>query len=252
MSCPDLLRTQAYLDGELDDRANREAEHHVQTCAECRAFSEAAAGLSDELRRGIARHTAPTNLRNRITGALDREVRSAKVVDISGRRSFWKGAASGVLASGLAAALGLMIVLPPSAATLAGAVTEAHTRALMSGKTIFVASTSHHTVKPWFAARVPVSPPVADFEAQGFALAGGRTESVAGAQAAVVVYRHGNHEIDLFAWADRGSRLPGETTTRGYHAIFWKNGDLDFAAVSDTDRTELHKFVSLVRSEPEQ
>ena len=44
----------------------------------------------------------------------------------------------------------------------------------MSGQTVEVASESHHTVKPWFAGRVPVSPPVADFTEQGFALLGGR------------------------------------------------------------------------------
>lgn len=251
MTCSELLRTQAFLDGELDDRASHEAERHIESCSECRAFSEDAARLSDALRRQTARHVAPSNLRDRIVAALDAEQQSTKIVDLNTRRHFWKGAASGALASGLAAALGLMIVLPPSASTLAGAVTDAHTRALMDGKTIVVASTSHHTVKPWFAGRVPISPPVADFANEGFPLAGGRTDSVAGTRAAVIVYRHGQHEIDLFAWADHGSRLPGETTTYGYHAIFWKNGDLDFAAVSDTDRTELHKFVRLVRSEPE-
>ena len=151
----------------------------------------------------------------------------------------------------MAAALAMLIVLPPSAGTLAEAVTDAHTRALMSGNAIVVASTNHHTVKPWFAGRVPLSPPVADFAAQGFPLAGGRTDTVAGVPAAVVVYRHGKHEVDLFVWADKGSRQPGESTTRGYHAIFWKRGDLDFAAVSDTEGTELHKFVTLVQSEPE-
>ncbi len=43
--------------------------------------------------------------------------------------------------------------------------------------------------------------------------AGGWTRSPACA-AAVVVYRHGKHQIDLFVWADRGSALPGESITR--------------------------------------
>lgn len=252
MTCSELPRTQAYLDGELGERASLEAERHIEMCPECRAFSEDAARLSDALRGGAARHYAPLRLRNRITAALDAEAISSNVADLDARRrSFWTGAASGAAASALAAGFALLAMLPPSTGTLSDAVAEAHARALMSGETIAVVSSDHHTVKPWFAGRAPVSPPVADFAAEGFPLAGGRTDMIAGAQAAVVVYRHGKHEIDLFAWADRGSRLPGETTTHGYHAIFWKNGDLDFAAVSDTDRTELHKFVKLVRSEPE-
>jgi anti-sigma factor RsiW len=142
-------------------------------------------------------------------------------------------------------------MLPPTTGTLAESVADAHTQALLSGQVIQVASSEHHTVTPWFAGRVPVSPPVADFATQGFPLLGGRVDAVAGARAAVVVYGHGRHKIDLFVCADRGSRLPSQTTTHGYHSIFWKRGDLDFAAVSDTDSAELNKFVRLVRSEPE-
>jgi anti-sigma factor RsiW len=112
-----------------------------------------------------------------------------------------------------------------------------------------VVSSNHHTVKPWFAGRIEVSPPVADFAKDGFVLAGGRVDRVAGSRAAVVVYRHGKHEIDLFVWPDRGARLPGESLRHGYRSFFWKNGDLDFAAVSDTERAELVKFTNLVRAE---
>jgi anti-sigma factor RsiW len=127
----------------------------------------------------------------------------------------------------------------------------AHTRALMQDREIQVVSTDHHTVKPWFAGRIPLSPPVADFAAQGFTLTGGRLDRVAGSPAAVVVYRHGKHEIDLFVWSDRGSALPSAGLSHGYHSIFWKSQDLDFAAVSDTAVPELASFAKLVQAEPE-
>jgi anti-sigma factor RsiW len=252
MSCPDLLHTQALLDGELEENAAAKAERHIAGCPECQELRADFARLSDAIGRNAARHRAPASLRNRIGAALHAEHRAAKVLPFpTGRRNFWFGAASGAGVSALAAALAFLIILPPSAATLTESVTDAHTQALMTGQTIQVASSNHHTVKPWFAGRVPVSPPVADFAPQGFPLAGGRIDKVAGTTAAVVAYRHGKHEIDLFVWPDRGSRLPGQSTTRGYHSVFWKSGDLDFAAVSDTDRTELNKFVTLVRGQPE-
>jgi len=96
-----------------------------------------------------------------------------------------------------------------------------------------------------------VSPPVADFAQEGFALVGGRAGNVAGSQTAVVVYRHGAHMIDLFVWADRGSRLPPMAVRHGYRSQFWRSGDLDFAAVSDTQGAELERFVQLVKSERE-
>jgi anti-sigma factor RsiW len=167
------------------------------------------------------------------------------------RPTFWGGAASGTVITALAAGFAALAILPPSASTLVDQVTTAHTRALIAHREIAIVSSDHHTVKPWFAGRVALSPPVADFRAEGYPLVGGRLDKIAGAPAAVVVYGHGKHEIDLFVWAARGGALPATGLSHGYHAIFWRNQDLDFAAVSDTAEPELARFASLVRAEPE-
>jgi anti-sigma factor RsiW len=240
MSCNETLRTQSWLDGELQGEAAREAEQHVATCAQCQALAADAAFISDAL-RAATHYRAPELLRARVMAAVGRE----NVRHIP--RGFWAGLASG---GGMALAAGLAIValLPPSAETLTASVVAAHGRALTNDATIMVASSSHHTVKPWLAAHVAISPPVTDFAADGFALAGGRSDEVAGARAAVAVYRHGNHEIDLFAWPDRGGKLPQPQVTRGFRSAFWKEGDLDYAAVSDMDAAAFAKFVDLARS----
>jgi anti-sigma factor RsiW len=248
MSCPELPRTQAYLDGALDSAASREAEAHLETCEECQAMATAAAELSDALRTSATHHRASPQLRASVYRMLEVEIAPRRNPV---RRSFWFGAFGVAGVTALAASLSLFLILPPSAATLADAVTDAHTGALMRGQIFEVASSNHHTVKPWFAGRVAVSPPVVDFAKQGFVLTGGRIDDIAGSRAAVVTYRHGAHEVDLFVWADRGSRLPGETMRHGYRAIFWKNGDLNFAAVSDTESAELKKFIALVHAAPE-
>jgi anti-sigma factor RsiW len=248
MSCPETLRTQAYLDGELDGALASDAERHIEGCADCQALSADVANLSDAIRLGATRHAAPPLLRAQIRKRI--EVESTRSTPAS-RRSFWMGAAGGAGISALAAAFAIMMILLPSAETLAQSVTDAHTSAMLSGHMIQVVSSNHHTVKPWFATHIAVSPPVADFAADGFTLVGGRVDDVAGMQTAVVVYRHGKHQIDLFVWADKGSTLPANSIRHGYHSVFWKKGDLDFAAVSDVDPTELKKFIALVRSEPE-
>jgi anti-sigma factor RsiW len=243
MNCNEALRTQSWLDGELAGDAAREAERHVETCAQCQALAADTAFVSDALRG--ARHRAPGALRARISTALERE--DTRRIP----RGFWAGLASGGGGMALAAALALFAFLPPSAATLTASVVGAHGRALTNGATIMVASSSHHTVKPWLAAHVAISPPVTDFATEGFPLAGGRSDEVAGARAAVAVYRHGNHEIDLFAWPDRGARLPGQDMTRGFRSAFWKEGDLDYAAVSDIDAAAFAKFVALAKAQRE-
>jgi anti-sigma factor RsiW len=243
MNCSELLRTQAYLDGALDGAAAAEAEQHIRGCAECQRLSADVADLSDALGRDATKYRAPEALRARVRAALHADAHGRKA-----SRSFWFGAAGGSALTALAAGLAFILILPPSAETLSQAVTDAHTSALLRGAAIEVASSDHHTVKPWFAGKVDVSPPVADFASEGFELVGGRLDSVAGTRAAVVVYRHGEHEIDLFVWPSSGAKLPGESLRHGYRSFFWKSGDLYFAAVSDTERGELVKFTNLVRA----
>jgi anti-sigma factor RsiW len=261
MSCPERLRTQAFIDGEVADAEAVSAERHIEGCEDCQAFCTDAAAVSDAIRSSATRHAAPADLRRRIAAALDAErlpdtgtyrgeVR--QIGEVRARRSsFWRGAFGGAGVTGLAAGLAILAVQPPSPATLVDQVTVAHTRALMDGREIAVVSSDHHTVKPWFAGKIDLSPPVHDFTAQGFKLTGGRLDKVGGAPAAVLVYRHGRHEVALFVWSDRGASLPAQGVRRGYHTMFWKSGDLDFAAVSDTAPAELANFVQLVRSEAE-
>jgi anti-sigma factor RsiW len=64
MSCPELLRTQAYLDGELEGVAASEAERHIETCAECKQASVDAAQLSDAIRSDAMAYRAPEALRH--------------------------------------------------------------------------------------------------------------------------------------------------------------------------------------------
>ena len=248
MSCDQNLNTQSYLDGALTGTAAQEAERHLESCADCQALAADTADLSDALRQA-SRYRAPQDLRARVVARLAGE--PTRLFGRAPARGFWLGALSGTTVSALAAGLAFFAILPPSAATLTQAVADAHARAMQSGQTIMVASSNHHTVKPWLAAHAAISPPVADFAAQGFTLAGGRVDEVAGNRAAVMVYRHGNHQLDLFAWPDRGAAMPQPGMRHGFRTDFWKRGDMDFAAVSDVDQAAFDKFVALARSQRE-
>ena len=133
--------------------------------------------------------------------------------------------------------------------TAGGAITPAEE--LFETYEVFAAELTNLFVKPWLAAHIGLSPPVTDFAADGFALTGGRVDEVAGKAAAVMVYAHGNHEVDLFAWSDRNGQLPEPGIVRGFRVAFWKAGDMDFAAVSDVDQAVFQKFIALARSQRE-
>jgi anti-sigma factor (TIGR02949 family) len=242
MPCDDLIRTQLLLDGELEGEDAQAAQTHLQSCAECSELAADMQGIRDAIRNHATRHQAPELVRARVR----RQIREHGTPP----RAFWTGAVSGAGLTALAASLAaLFLFLPRSGETVAGGIADSHVEALMHGPLIQVASSDHHTVKPWFAGRIDLSPPVQDFRGEGFALAGGRLDRAGDAPAAVVVYRHGKHVIDLYVW--HGRRAAESATRHGYHVISWQSGDLDFSAVSDTDPRELAAFVRLVKAERE-
>jgi anti-sigma factor RsiW len=242
MNCEQELRVQAYLDGELNALDAAAVEAHLENCAACQAQCETHGDLKSAL-AGAEYHRASPLLRARITKSLDSEK--------TARPGFWAGLSSGAGGMALAACLTLFFVTRAPVG-LTDALVTAHMDALDRGKLFMVASSDHHTVKPWFAGHADVSPPVTDFKTQGFTLVGGRSDRIVGQRAAVTLYRHGLHVVALYAWADVGRALPDDATRKGYHAYYWKQADMDFAAVSDTAPGELRDFVGLVKKANER
>jgi anti-sigma factor (TIGR02949 family) len=275
-------RLHAYFDGELDALAAAAFEAHLETCAECRAALEGLEAMRSALRAELPNERAPAELAARVTAALDREASAAAaqkqgpedelmgdplaaLTALAARRraaragrpargqstpSFGRGLLTGAGGGLLAAVLAFFLISPyvvsPRSALLDDLV-NAHVRSLLPSHLVDVESTDRHTVKPWFAGHVDVSPAVYDFADQGYRLLGGRADYFEHQRAAALVYQHGPHVINVFSWEGEGA-LPADTTRNGYHLAFWKDGNLRYCAVSDTGWSELSKLVSLIRA----
>jgi anti-sigma factor RsiW len=252
MPCAESLQVQAYVDGEVDALAAAAVERHMEQCAECRALHQELLRLRNALRDELPYTQTPPALRARIMRDLDQESAPAsrarqRTHGIWRTRSFWLGAVSGLGSAAVAAALAFVMIASPFKSAMIDELLGAHVSSLMSSHLLDVVSTDKHTVKPWFAGHTDVSPEVADFESQGFKLIGGRVDYLEHQRAAVVVYQHGAHVINVFSWADGRQSLPGKVTRNGYHFICWRAGDLDNCAVSDTAWDELQEMVRLVQ-----
>jgi anti-sigma factor RsiW len=249
MACPEALRVQAYFDGELDASAAADIERHTDACSECTALLRTLGAIRGALSQEATYHRASPKLKAGIARALDRETGKPWTLEslILRGRQFWLGAASGVAVTALAASLAFLVLMPPASGLLVNDVMGAHLRSLMENHLIDVASSDQHTVKPWFAGHADVSPPTADFPKEDYRLVGGRVDYVDRHRAAVLVYRHGAHTINVFSWADSGESLPNIVTRNGYHTVFWRSGDLVFCAVSDTALDELLGLVRLLK-----
>jgi len=195
------------------------------------------------------RHTVPPELYDKIARMTTRE--QAAVIPLSKKWLPLKWGSAGA-ALALAACLAFfMIASPNDEYLLVQQLLSSHIRSLQDGHLTDVISTDQHTVKPWFNGRLDVSPPVIDLIANGFPLIGGRLDYVDHHSVAVIVYKYNAHVINLFVWASNQPKIDVESvvTQQGYNMRRWRNGDLQFWAVSDVNPAKLQEFENLYRNQ---
>ena len=244
--CRDAL--DARLDGELTPDEARDVDQHLATCATCAREYATLRETHRVLSENLMRYAAPDVLKARIRGALT----AAAAAPVTARPTrampaWWRQVAAGVVIAVVSSALTFTAVgrsVRNNAAT--DELLASHLRSLMPGHLTDVVSTEHHTVKPWFNGRADVSPSVPNLDAAGFPLIGGRTDYVRGRVVPVVVYARRQHMINVYAWPspDPGASPPNDVTRNGYHFVAWRNGGVDYRAVSDLNAAELHTFVA--------
>jgi anti-sigma factor RsiW len=244
MTCQDVeALVEVYVDGELDLERSLALEAHTETCRACRARVESARALAATV-QSAPYFDAPAALVSRLSGSSSSDA-AARVTRPTLPRWMWSLPA---IAAGLVLVLGLSSVwmwrTQAAANATARAVVASHVRSLMADHVTDVASSDHHTVKPWFAGRLDFTPPVVDLASEGFPLVGGRLDYIDDRAAAALVYRHQSHTINVFIWpATQGTATHVvRTDPRGFHLVSWTQAGLAMWVVSDMDLTELQTF----------
>lgn len=216
----------AYQDGELAVERKQEVEQHLSECAACAAIFKRNIRLGEAIREQAPYYAPPDSL-------------LAPKRRIPGWRSFGVG-----FATGLAAALAIVwFFMRSGSLNLTSDLVSDHVRSLMANHLIDVESSDRHTVKPWFLGKLDIAPSVPDLSGDGYPLVGGRLDYIRGHAAAALVYRKGQHVINVFVSSAKGAA--GEEN--GYHIEHWQIGDLQYWAVSDVAREDLATFAKKFR-----
>lgn len=229
----------AYVDGELNTAETLAFDEHVAGCSSCTTLVAARLVLVNKVRAAPLRFELPVAARRRL---LDRPgLRNSRTG--TWRPLAWIPAA---LAAGIVLCTGAFNVGADraQAAALAQQFAAAHVRSLMSGQQVEVVSSDHHTVKPWFAGRLPFSPPVPELESAGYALVGGRLDYVGQSPCAALVYRAGAHVVTVFIRPRpaSGGQAPRDITSDGYHVVTAVSGELRVVIVTDMGMEETVRF----------
>jgi anti-sigma factor RsiW len=155
------------------------------------------------------------------------------------------------MAVGAAIAAGVVVWRDHSAGDVmvAEAVSD-HLRVLYSQHPLEVESGGIHQVKPWFEGRVDFAPVVRFAGDDDFPLQGGAVGYFIDRKAAVYLFKRRLHVVTLFVFPADGLPWPAATqplggaraavsTTRGFHTLLWREGDMGYALVSDVDERDL-------------
>jgi anti-sigma factor RsiW len=125
-------------------------------------------------------------------------------------------------------------------------VTASHVRSTLGQHLVDVASSDHHTVKPWLSSKLDFSPPVPDLKEAGSTFLGGRVDYLDGRPVAALVYRQGQHVVNSFVWPGTSAEgAPRFAIERGYRSAHWSRNGMTHWVISDLSDQE---FRALVRA----
>jgi anti-sigma factor RsiW len=246
MAC-DLWRDKigAYADGELSGSEMRSLGKHLPGCPSCTADLLAGVQLKHAVKAAGERYTPSTELRRRVQQGIGARDRQARVWGWVPRL-----AATAAFAALAVAAFGGWIAYQQ--AETFGELADLHVATLASSAPVDVVSTDRHTVKPWFAGKIPFTFNLPELANTSFVLEGGRISYLGQAPGAQLIFRDGNHRISVFIFQDRAeSRLtPRESSSRQltFNVESWSLGGLRYFLISDVEMADIRKLSELLRS----
>ena len=237
---------EAYLDGELGFERTLEIEAHLASCQECSSEVRSWKDIHAALQAKELYHRAPAHIETSIRNLLPQTQPQPRTQNTSWfQRWVWAG---GGAAFATAVLLLSFVIMRPTSPSPSQEIVASHIRSLMANHLTDVISTDQHTVKPWFDGKIDFAPPVHDFAAEGYPLAGGRLDYIENRQVAVLIYRRALHVINVYVWPAQGSggSKAQTQTINGYNVVSWRSDGFEFRAVSDLNVTELRDLARLL------
>lgn len=248
MAC-DRWRAQldAYVDGELA-RSDADAFYaHLRECAACAAEALGRVQLKRSVAVAGMRYQASSNLREQVRNTTSAKPRSD-------RRWAWM-----ILAVPALSILILSIVVYVATDRDQGRrqrvyseLTDLHVSTLASASPVDVVSTDRHTVKPWFAGKIPFTFNLPELQGTDFTLVGGRVTYLEQTPGAQLIYQIRKHQISVFIFQDRSGQAMAVTSTPisalSFNVENWSQNGLRYFVVGDVSASDIQALSQLLRN----
>jgi anti-sigma factor RsiW len=131
-------------------------------------------------------------------------------------------------------------------------LTDMHVATLASANPVDVISTDRHTVKPWFAGRIPFTFNLPELQNSEFTLAGGRVCYFHHSPGAQLLFHLRKHELSVFIFQEQSGKIPFYaasliSTKLAFHVETWSEGGLRYFIVSDAPASDVHALSELMK-----
>lgn len=236
------------LDAYADDAAGDFAslEEHLRTCPACTSAVLARIQLKRATRAAAAgRYTPSPAFRLKIEKSI-----AAK----KPRRRFsvWIPSLAGALAALLVVAISVGVWMRHQAREQSVAqLLDMHVATVGSPNPVDVVSTDRHTVKPWFAGKLPFTFNVPELANTPYKLLGGKLVYIHDQPAAQLLFELRKHQLSVFISQEQNRLLPaGESDTHanGFTVETWAQDGLRYAIISDTSQSDVNELGNLLKT----
>lgn len=240
----------AFVDAELAADEVRSFDEHLRSCPACAQETFARQRLKAETRLAGQRYVPSAEFADRIAQSVAPKRRRSLV---------WMPAFVSALAILL---LTILIgfnwrertLQQETVALLVNQLADQHVSTLASDHPVDVISTDRHTVKPWFAGKVPFSVDIPNLEGTGFELVGGRLTYVRQTPAAQLIFSTRKHRISVFMvreGAEVAALGNDQAPIRraGFNTQTWVEDGVRYFAISDVNPQDIHRLCDLLKSE---
>jgi anti-sigma factor RsiW len=236
----------AYFDGELAADDARALQEHLRGCSSCAA--EGLARLQQKLavRAAGQRFTPDLAFRARI----EKSIAARKP---SPWKRYWVPAVATAAVLLIVSAFLLTLNRERrSEQQMISELADLHVATLASANPVDVISTDRHTVKPWFAGKIPFTFNLPELQDAPFTLVGGRVSYLHQSPGAELIYRVRQHQISVFIFQEKDLRnaptAEAALNSLSFQVRSWTHNGLRYFVIGDANAQDIDKLTELLKA----
>jgi anti-sigma factor RsiW len=234
----------AYLDGELPPAEARALGEHLHSCAACAAESLGRVQQKRALQAAGQRFTPSPAFRARIQESI--------TVRKSPRwNRFWFPALATAMVLLILGVASLTLNRGRNEQRLLSELADLHVATLASANPVDVVSTDRHTVKPWFAGKIPFTFNLPDLQDSPFSLVGGKVSYLNQSPGAELIFRVRQHQISVFIFQEQALgdiHGAGAQNALSFNVRTWSHNGLCYFVIGDASAQDLDRLSEMIRA----